>query len=368
MLVWRRHLILRLQVLAWSIAVAFIAWRFGTEAQLGFYSNDQLQYASVVRILQRWNWGEGESATLFWWLDFAKIPFTLTALPLTLTGINVALALKTTSLVCLLAISNEILDRYPRRDLGRQFQLLYITGTGIVGGFFSVLALRDTMMMYFVFRFATNRSVTGRLISIAVIFLLRSHLAIALITAEIVMTAWKWGTNRSRLGYIEVPLLMAGGLGIGIGLFYLRFGALQSAGYGLNETKEIASNFVGLQFLVQNERFVKLSVSELLLLRVLFSDTIAIPIAFTTASLFFPTKLNYRSKFILVAFCIYLGIVTNTDFNSFRQNIPFMPLMGLAVLDIIQIQKLRSSSRGREVALELEERQEDDNQRKFPSR
>jgi len=35
---------------------------------------------------------------------------------------------------------------------------------------------------------------------------------------------------------------------------------------------------------------------------------------------------------ITTSFSIYVGLVTNTDFNSFRQNIPFMPVMGLVIL------------------------------------
>jgi hypothetical protein len=30
---------------------------------------------------------------------------------------------------------------------------------------------------------------------------------------------------------------------------------------------------------------------------------------------------------------MYVGLVTNTEFNSFRQNIPFMAVMGIVILN-----------------------------------
>lgn len=335
-LVWRRYWILRLQVVVWAVGVSLIAWRFGTAAQLGFYSNDQILYARVVEILKGWNWGDGENSTLFWWLEYSKFPYPMAALPLALFGIHISLALKTVSLVFLLLLSNALLDSYSSNRLIGQFGILYFTSCALIGGFFSLLALRDTMMMYFVYRFATDRSVTVRLLSIVVLFLLRSHLAAALVVAEVATTVWEWIAVRRRMGYFEVPVLTTLGVVLGSVSFYFVFGALQSAGFGIKEFLEVASNFGGLQFLTQHERFVKLSVSELLLARIVFNDSIIIPIAFTGVCLLYGPILNRRHQFTLVAFSCYVGIATNTDFNSFRQNIPLMPLLGMVVLDIGQ--------------------------------
>lgn len=335
-LVWRRYWILRLQVVVWAVGVSLIAWRFGTTAQLGFYSNDQILYARVVEILKGWNWGDGENSTLFWWLEYSKFPYPMAALPLALFGIHISLALKTVSLVFLLLLSNALLDSYSSNRLIGQFGILYFTSCALIGGFFSLLALRDTMMMYFVYRFATDRSVTVRLLSIVVLFLLRSHLAAALVVAEVATTVWEWIAVRRRMGYFEVPVLTTLGVVLGSVSFYFVFGALQSAGFGIKEFLEVASNFGGLQFLTQHERFVKLSVSELLLARIVFNDSIIIPIAFTGVCLLYGPILNRRHQFTLVAFSCYVGIATNTDFNSFRQNIPLMPLLGMVVLDIGQ--------------------------------
>lgn len=354
--VWRQHRVLRLQVIGWTAAVIAIAWRYGTEAQLGFYSNDQLQYAAVVRILLYQDWQPGEQASFFWWTEFSKIPYPAAAVPLAAAGIHVALALKTVSLICLLALSRELLERYGSIRLTSQVKVLYLTGCGFIGSFFSVLALRETMMMCFVYRYATDKSFTGRLFSLIIVFLLRSHLAAALVVAEVGMALWSTATRRRKLGFIDLPILLVGGTTLGFMLFSWRFNGMQGYGiwrqlqtpfnstFGINETLQTASNFAGLQFLTSHEAFIRLSISELLLLRTIFSDTILIPIGFTLVCILFAHRLTERHKFTLLAFATYVSIVTNTDFNSFRQNIPLMPLMGVVILDFLKERKLRLSS------------------------
>ena len=101
--------------------------------------------------------------------------------------------------------------------------------------------------------------------------------------------------------------------------------------WGISPVLRIASNFVGLQFLTVRESTVEFSITSLLLLRLLLSETLLIPVFFTVTVL-----MNRRHTLLMQSvvwsFGIYVGIVTNTDFNSFRQNIPFMPVMGLVVL------------------------------------
>jgi hypothetical protein len=346
-IVWRQHRMLRLQVITWTIGVSAIAWRYGRGGQLGFYSNDQLQYAAIVRILMNWQWYEGESATLFWWTEYSKIPYPGAAVPLALAGVHVALALKTVSLVCLLALSRELLQRYGATRFTDQIKILYLTGCGLIGTFFSLVALRDTMMMYFTYRYVTDRSLTGRLLAIVVVFLLRSHLAAALVVAEIVLAVWRWTTRGRRLGFAEAPALIIIGATLGYVMFSWRFNGAQgynlarkletpfTGNYGITETLQTASNFAGLQFLTAHEAFIKLSIADLLLLRIVFSDTIIIPLGFTIVCIIFGNRLRERHLFTLLTFSIYVSIVTNTDFNSFRQNIPLMPVMGMVLLDIL---------------------------------
>ena len=76
---------------------------------------------------------------------------------------------------------------------------------------------------------------------------------------------------------------------------------------------------------------MEFSTTSLLLLRVLLSETIVIPILFTI-SVLLARRQSLLMQSVMWSFGIYVGIVTNTDFNSFRQNIPFMPAMGLVAL------------------------------------
>jgi len=341
-LVRRQPVVLRLQVIAWAIGVIGIWWRYG-DGQLGFYSNDQIHYASVVRILVSETWPR----TVSWWLEFSKIPYPMAALPLSLVGIHATLALKTVSLLCLLALSSELLQRVSDSRPSAQLRVIYLTGCGLIGSFFSLLALRETMMMFFVYRFATDRSLAGRLFSLVVLFLLRSHLAAAIVLAELTLLLWNWLSERKRLGYFEVPALIVAGTTIGTMLFSWRIASVNkldvlsrlktpfSGDFGIVETLRVASNYAGLQFLTAHEAYVKLSIADLLLVRVVFSDTILIPLGFTITCLFLGPWLRERHKFALLAFSIYISIVTNTDFNSFRQNIPFMSLMGVVVLEAL---------------------------------
>ena len=346
-IVWRQHRILRLQVIAWTIGVSAIAWRYGATGQDSFYSNDQAQYIAIVKILAKWQWYEGESGTFFWWTEYSKIPYPMAALPLMLAGIHVILALKTVSLVCLLALSREFLQHYDATRFTDQIKVLYLTSCGLIGTFFSLVALRETMMMYFTYRYVTDRSLIGRLLAIVAVFLLRSHLAAALVVAEIVLAVWKWITRDRRLGFAEAPALIIIGVTLGYMMFVLRFAGGLGYGwerrlktpftdsYGIAETLQTASNFAGLQFLTAHEAFVRLSVTDLLLVRIVFSDTIIIPLGFSIVCIIFGNRLRERHLFTLLTFSIYVSIVTNTDFNSFRQNIPLMPLMGMVLLDIL---------------------------------
>jgi hypothetical protein len=355
LLVRREARLLQLQVLVWAVGVIGIMWRYEPVAQLGFYSNDQIQYAAIVRILTTWNWADGESSSLFWWTEFSKIPYPAAAAPLAFAGIHFALALKTISLLCLLALSRELLERYRAESLKSQIVVLYLTGCGLIGTFFSLVALRETMMMLFVYRYATDRKIRSKMIFLALIFLLRSHLAAALLVAEIALATWTWLTRERRVGFAEAPVLIIGGVTLGYLMFSWRFNGIQgydifrrlqtpfNGNFGITETVQTASNFAGLQFLTAAEAFVRLSVSELLLLRLVFSDTVLIPLGFTIVCLIVNHRLSNRHKFTLLAFTIYVSIVTNTDFNSFRQNIPLMPLMGMVMLDYLQERRLRKS-------------------------
>ena len=342
-----RHdvLVLRLQVVIWTLGVTAIVWRFGLAQHLNFYSNDQRYHSDLVQSFF--------TAGIQWNLDIwigSRLPYTVAALPLALVGIHPTLALKTVSLVCLLALTRSVLDASRSTTLKNQFITVWLTACGSIGTFFSLLALRETMMMLFVYKFATSKSLATRGISLVALYLLRPHSAAAVFSAEVVMVAWRLLRGRLRFGAAESPSLIMVGVILGTTLFFWGLGESSnlrtpfSGGWGIPQAVRVASNFVGLQFLTVREETVEFSITRLLLLRLVLNETIVIPVAFTVVCLFFSHRLNDRARFTLLAFTIYSSVVTNTDFNSFRQNIPFMPLMGLVVLDVIRSRDADSSS------------------------
>jgi hypothetical protein len=163
-------------------------------------------------------------------------------------------------------------------------------------------------------------------------------LAAAVFAAEAVMLAWRWLRGKREFGAAESPMHIAFGVILGTTLFswgdrnYAHFLTPFSGGWGIAQATRVASNFVGLQFLTAREETVEFSIARLLLLRIVLNETIIIPMAFIAICLFASRRLNDRDRFALLAFTIYASVVIGTDFNSFRQNIPFMPLMGLTIV------------------------------------
>jgi len=336
--------LIQIQVIVWTLGVTGIALRYGLFEQLNFYSNDQRYYQDVVDrlVVEQTFLSEAFS------IESAKVPFTGPALILAFAGIHPALALKTVSLICLLVLSSDVLKRYGERTIAKQSQTLFLTGCGGIGIFFSMLALRETMMMLFVYRYVTGSSAVSRVISLSVVYLLRPHLAVALGVGEGVVMLWRWLRRRDSINHLEVVLFVSVSTVVGTGLYELQTRMLQGGGefqdgfLGIAYVTRVASNFVGLQFLTVPEGTVNFSLLSLLVLRVVLSETILIPLGFSVACLLFAHNLKTHHLLALSAFATYVSVATNTDFNSFRQNIPFMPLLGFVILDMIRLRRAES--------------------------
>lgn len=346
-----KSLLLRLQILAWLVGVLAIAWRFGLTEQLSFYSNDQDYYTNIV-----------ESWTMHgipWDLDELgrKPPYTVPALPLAVMGVHPTLALKTISLVCLLVLTRSVLDANCSRTHKDQIITLWLTACGIVGTFFlrAGLARNNDDALRLPIR---DLTVAGNSWCLSDCPL---SLATPLGSSSVRSGSRDGGMalvrGRLNLGTAETPSLIAIGVILGTTLFTWGVGGTSgirtpfSGGWGIEQAVRVASNFVGLQFLTVPEETVNYSLTRLLLLRLVLNETIVIPVAFTVLCLFLYRQLNDRARFTLLAFTIYSSVVIGTDFNSFRQNIPFMPLMGLAVLGVIRSRNADSSSTTNEPGL-----------------
>ena len=95
---------------------------------------------------------------------------------------------------------------------------------------------------------------------------------------------------------------------------------------------QVALNFTGLQFLSQfneGQTIVSTSLGNLLAARLLLLDSLIVPTVFALLSIFALRKLKVEAVHTLSSFVFFLGLVTQTDFNSTRQNLPFYALMGI---------------------------------------
>jgi hypothetical protein len=95
---------------------------------------------------------------------------------------------------------------------------------------------------------------------------------------------------------------------------------------------QVVLNFTGLQFLSQLDddgAIVASSVGQLIAARLLLIDTFIIPFIFAFLFIFSLRRLKLESIFTASSFMFFLGLVTQTDFNSTRQNLPFYALMGI---------------------------------------
>ena len=329
----RRQWFMQLQTLAWIFLTMVIALRYGLQGQEDFYSNDQGYHADLVREIL----ATGLTLDLDWWLSAARIPYVFPATVMAAIGIEPLLALKFVSLLALLA-TRFLIQRVVLTTSTRDVAITsYLSATALIGVFFAALGLRDTTMMLFVMWFFTSSSTAIKISSLVGLGLLRPHLAAAVLIGSLVALSFHKLRRYSAVSPLRNFLYLAVAPVLGyyvysLGLqFQKGLNGVFGHTWGISPVLRIASNFVGLQFLTVREATVDYSITSLLLLRLLLSETIIIPLLFTTVVIL-TRRHSLLMQSVMWSFGIYVGIATNTDFNSFRQNIPFMPVMGLVVL------------------------------------
>jgi hypothetical protein len=324
---------LQLQILCWSLLTCVIALRFGVSGQRNFYSNDQLYHAELVEEIL----ANGLPIDVDWWLQTARIPYVLPATGVALAGIEPLLALKFVSLLALLVLTSQIQRTLALESVSRFLVPAFFTSTASIGIFFSALGLRETTMMLFVFLFFFGVNPATRYGALLCLLLLRPHLAAAVLLGTLFVATIQRFRNVSSSTPIGNFAWMVGGPLIGhymysVGLYYQTgLQGIYGHNWGIQSVLRIVSNFVGLQFLTANNLSLEFSLSSLLLLRIIFSETVLIPLCFTIAVLL-SSRQTRLIQSVMISFGIYVGIATNTDLNSFRQNIPFIPVMGLTLL------------------------------------
>jgi hypothetical protein len=313
----------------WSIGVFAIFYKYGVD-QVLFYSNDQAYFKGVIEAIPEF----GVQFSL-WNLGGGDYPITLPALLLTKLGFDTVLAVKFLQLIALLFIYHDgrkILNRFGITVVG--WHLVFFCGPLFV--FMSLLGLRDLVIAYFVMQFFFAKAPSIRIIALLATFMFRPHLFIALIVGWVVGMIWNSKIPRSY--YLLISALVVGMYFFGA-LAYHFGGAIQN-GMPLTTAKDVfsqtkfsrlAANFLSLQFLTLGDS-AKLSIPKLLSTRLIFIDTFLIP-AFFLLTLLKPSKKWSGLRLqIFASFIFFYGIISQTPYNSSRQNIPFLLVMGLACL------------------------------------
>ena len=325
-------------IVFWVIAVITIYYRFGAD-QINFYSNDQAYH---WRLLNYYLPNEGIPLRMEEVLSW-RYPVILPAYYISKIGFNGILLLKFSQLVYLVLIYTTGRRFLDQRYIKVKFwHIVFFAGPTLI--FMSCLALRDLALAFFFMSSIIGRNPSVRIIGYFAMVLLRPHLAAALLFGFLASKAFKSVNNR-----LFIPTLALSTIGAYIlGTFIYYFGATFKDGVPLQSPNEIFSqlkiarlgaNFLGLQFLTLDNTVVKASISTLFLSRLIFFDTFLIPMSFLIVLLLAQIKWDHIRITIYFTFIFFYGLISNTDWNSSRQNIPFFVMMGLAAIVGIEARK-----------------------------
>ena len=328
----------------WLVGVIAIYARY-REGQVLFYSNDQLFHQNIVEYYLPI---EGVRIR-----EIISLRYLLTVpvYIVSLLGFNAMLIFKFLQLSALLLVYNRSQKFMSEHFLTIRFwQLPLIAGPLLV--FMSLLSLRDVLLAYFALVFVSSSDRNSRILGLGGAFLLRPHLGVALAFGFILSYFYsKWKPKLQGLALSSIALLS-----YATGTIAYWIGAVIQKGVNFDTPKttftqlkffQLAANFFGLQFLTLNDpdnQIVDASTFSLLLSRLVFSETILIPMLFLIAVFRHPDFLTKQKTLTLLAFFFFYGVVSQTSYNSTRQNIPFLICMGvLAVADIEHFRKIKET-------------------------
>jgi hypothetical protein len=331
-------LYLTLFTAVWVLAVIVIRAIYGVD-HASFYSSDQ---GTQIVLLNQFV-DQGISLSLDRFIGGRYIVVAPVWL-LNSIGFDVLLAFKFFQALSLLMTYRVCSDFI--RTQGVQIKLWHaILFSGPLFIFLSALGLRDLQIVLCVSYFYIGRVPLLRFAALGVSGLLRPHLTVALVFAWLVGQLLKrHPLKRAPLALIAITVaaFVAGGFGFALGGFFKYQNNYVSPKLFTQEAWwRFFANLLGLQFLTFGRDVVRLTVPQLLTLRLFFVDTFMIPI------LFIFTLLNNKLSFsalrieVFVSFVFFLGLVSQTNFNSSRQNLPFLSIMGvLALSGILEARKL----------------------------
>jgi len=327
----------------WLIGVIAIYARYG-EDQVLFYSNDQLFHRDVIEYYLTVEGIQVREIISLRYLLTVPVYFV------SLLGFNAMLIIKFLQLSALLLVYKRSQQFLSEHSLQIRFwQLPLIAGPILI--FMSLLSLRDVMLAYFALLFVSSSDRNSRIIGLGGAFLLRPHLGVALAIGFMLSSFYsRWKPKFQSIAFSAVALFS-----YGIGTIAYWIGAVIQKGVSFDTPRtvfsqfkfsQLAANFFGLQFLALNNpdrAIVDASTFALLLSRLVFFDTLLIPVLFLIAVFRHPEFLTKQKVLTFHAFMFFYGVVSQTSFNSTRQNIPFLACMGLlAVADIEHFRKIKA--------------------------
>jgi hypothetical protein len=327
----------------WLVGVIAIYARYGEDHVL-FYSNDQLFHQDVIEYYLPVEGIQVREMISLRYLLTVPVYFV------SLLGFNAMLIIKFLQLAAFLLVYKRSQQFLSQQSLHIRFwQLPLIAGPILI--FMSMLSLRDVILAYFALLFVSSSDRNSRILGLGGAFLLRPHLGVALAIGFILSNLYsRWKPKFQSIAITAVALLS-----YGIGTIAYWMGAVIQKGVGFDtpstvfsqfKFSQLTANFFGLQFLALNNpdsQIVDASTFTLLLSRLVFFDTLLIPTLFLIAMFRHPEFLTKQKVLTFYAFLFFYGVVSQTSFNSTRQNIPFLTCMGLlAVADIEHFRKVKA--------------------------
>jgi hypothetical protein len=318
----------------WTTGVLAIARIAGAEQRI-FYSTDQAtQVELLARVQERGIWLDFSS------LQDGRYAVVLPAWVLTTFGLDPLLAFKFIQAVTLTFLYRLCRDWLERQGIApRLWHTLAYAGPLFV--FLSVLGLRDLVLAYAATHWFVGRSPVLRAIWLGVTLTLRPHLVAALLAGWVAAALWarlrvlhtRVGTQPLALLGLTLAAWAAGAYSYGIlGLLKYDLAYHSPSVWWQHVWWRFFANLVGLQFLTFGDDVVAMSIPQLVALRVVFVDTLVIPILFLSTLPWAWLRHSVLRVQVYASFVYFLGLVAQTRFNSSRQNLPFFAIMGLLAL------------------------------------
>lgn len=318
-----------LYVFVWTVSVIAIRLKYGVD-QVNFYSSDQqTQLEMYERLLINGLLLSPQQFVADRYLIIVPVRI------FDIFGIEPILATKFLQAVCLLLLYRVCIKFLEQNDLKvRLYHAIFFAGPLFI--FLSTLGLRDLEIALATTYFFLGQNIYLKQFSFLVLLPLRPHLAVSLAFGWFFIKIFKkFNFKRIYMALIAATFFAftVGGYGFIIGRNIRDGNAIVAPQiFDQDPWWRFFSNLVGLQFLAFDDRTVNLSIGNLLSLRLIFIDSFLIPICFVITLLSQKLEFTLNRIQVFLSFTFFLGLAAQTDFNSTRQNLPFLSTMGVLAL------------------------------------